>query len=90
MTFKGLQTYVRSIERLPQPLRRAIEVAFLNPTDAADVAFEAFLEADAMEELCELIDTALDLDVDNADVLEDRLTFWMHEGECTTYTLDEA
>jgi len=70
--------FAKMINRLPTDQRRAFELAFFNPTDAAIVCFESFLEADLIEELSELIDLAIFLKIANAYGLDRRLSVWMH------------
>jgi hypothetical protein len=69
MTLKQLQRFVAAVNALPEERRRAVELAFHNPTDAAVAVFELFGE-DA-DRFIELVDTSRDLGVTNAERIAD-------------------
>lgn len=78
-TLTDMQKFNRQIASLTPELKRGFELLFHNPTDAPAVVFDMFCEADRMEELSDLIDTAVLFGLDHAELLSARLTCWMNE-----------
>jgi len=76
ITLRDLRAFTARIDRLSDEQRDAVRVMFHNPTDAAVVAFEAFDEGDALDELRAILDTARACNVEHADTLDAAFVAW--------------
>ena len=85
MTFNQLVKFIGKINALPDEQRDAVRLMFHNPTDAAVAAFVTFVDADNIEQLDNIIQTAKLLGVDNAEHLEDAFVEW-----CNTESNEDA
>jgi len=76
-TLNDMLKLANRINRLPEHKQAAIKAAFFNPTDAASICFEVFFGDDDEETLFELIDAAGKFEIENVDVLNQKLRVFM-------------
>lgn len=66
--------FVRTIDQFSDEYRRLFNLAFFNPTDAAAAVAQRFIDDGRGEEFSTLVDTAVALNIENAERVE-RATF---------------